>query len=30
MKNDYVIITTQNISGKTFIDIELLDGDIYE
>lgn len=30
MKNDYVIITTKNISGKTFIDIELLDGDIYE
>lgn len=30
MKNDDVIITTQNISGKKFIDIELLDGDMYE
>lgn len=30
MKNDNVIIITQNISGKEFIDIELLDGDMYE
>lgn len=30
MKNDDVIITTQNISGKKFIDIELLDGGMYE
>lgn len=30
MKNDDVIITTQNISSKKFIDIELLDGDMYE
>lgn len=30
MKNDNVIITIQNISGKEFIDIELLDGDMYE
>lgn len=30
MKNDDVIITTQNISGKKFIGIELLDGDMYE
>ena len=29
-RNDDVIITTQNISGKEFIDIELLDGDMYE
>lgn len=29
-KNDDVIITTQNISGREFIDIELLDGDMYE
>lgn len=30
MKNDDVTITIQNISGKEFIDIELLDGDMYE
>lgn len=30
MKNDNVIITTQIISGKKFVDIELLDGDMYE
>lgn len=30
MKNDDVIITIQNISGKDFVDIELLDGDMYE
>lgn len=30
MKNDDVIITTQIISGKKFVDIELLDGDMYE
>lgn len=30
MKNDNVIITIQNISGKKFINIELLDGDMYE
>lgn len=29
MKGDNVMITVQNISGKDFIDIESLDGDIY-
>ena len=29
-KDDLVIITKQNISGKEFIDIELYDGDNYE
>lgn len=30
MKNDMVVITKKNISGKEFIDIELYDGGIYE
>lgn len=30
MRNDNVIITIHNISGEEFIDIELLDGDMYE
>jgi len=30
MKNDIVIITMQNISGRDFTDIELYDGDNYE
>lgn len=30
MKNDMVVITKQNISGKDFIDIELYDGGSYE
>ena len=30
MKNDIVVITKQNISGKDFVDIELYDGGSYE
>ena len=30
LKDDLVLITEQEISGKYFIDIELLDGDEYE
>ncbi len=30
MKDDLIIITKQNISGKQFIDISLYDGDEYE
>ena len=30
MVDDMVVVTEQNISGKTFIDIELYDGDDYE
>ena len=30
MKNDIVVITKQNISGKNFVDIELYDGGSYE
>lgn len=30
MKNDMVVITKQNISGKDFVDIELYDGGSYE
>lgn len=30
MKNDIVVITKQNISGKDFTDIELYDGGSYE
>ena len=29
MKNDLILITRQTISGKSFIDIELYDGEIY-
>lgn len=30
MKNDLISIRRQTISGKTFIDIKLYDGEIYE
>ena len=30
MKNDYVTITEQTISGKDFVDIELYEGDWHE
>lgn len=29
MKNDLISITRQTISGKSFIDIELYDGELY-
>ncbi|MBE6153851.1 MAG: hypothetical protein E7166_06485 [Firmicutes bacterium] len=29
MKNDLILITRQTISGKSLIDIELYDGEIY-